>query len=293
MQPTADDNHIGNLGADLYFAGIISSSMLSTSKAQTPSDVPATCPTGQCTWPPYTTLALCTSVYNITSSLEYQASNTSSTFKTVTLPNIKLTDDYLTMWTTTVFGSGAKIIGHTGQQANTTLLPLNNTQTPILDLAHIYLAYYDPCLSSKMDGFRQKEAWQAYKTSIGLCLQTMSTSYNGSTNTSVIASHKDANWTLSSSGNWWNATHPSAPNNTFAVRPYVTEFMAGQIGMSFNVSGSYIPGGDNYLYGSIFGATITNDIYGSDMFKCSNSTEYGLNGFRRRIDNLVNSINNG
>jgi len=58
------------------------------------------------------------------------------------------------------------------------------------------------------------------------------------------------------------------------------------------MSASFKYAGYKYLYGSIFGSNFTADIHSEDALKCSNSTEYGMDGFAKRVNYLVAGINN-
>ncbi|PVH93549.1 hypothetical protein DM02DRAFT_733063 [Periconia macrospinosa] len=283
-------------GADLYLSSIMLSSMTSTTGIQTPSNVPANCPTGQCSWSDYTTLALCTSLSNITTDLIYQSTDIGDL---ITLPGITNMDKriFRTMSLTTVFGNGRETLGFSGQRANLSTLALNKTGNVIQDLAQVYLSYYDPCLADRnLTAYRRTENWRAYKASVGLCLQTLSTNYNSSTNTSIISSHRDVVWENKKDEfniSYWHTNHPSAPGDDFSIRESTADYIGGQLGMLFNISASAAPGGVNYLFGSVAGTAVTNDLYGTNPLVCSNNTENGLKGFTKRLDNLVNSINNG
>lgn len=274
------------------------------SPLQTPSDVHAVCPTGQCTWPPYTTLALCTSISDVSQQLIWQQSNVSEKIGYITLPGMTAAteDNGQTMWLTTIFRTSDNGLTHyMGRSANSSHFYINNTDNTMAD---IYLAYIDPCLVEQKGEFlpqddpfvAQKQAWRAYKASIRVCLQTLSTKFNGSTDTSIVSSYTNITWERQENNNSlpeWHASHPSAPGDVFTMPDRTAQFLGGQVAMTFNMSASIIPGGDAYMYGSIFGSSFLKDIYGLNPLACSNNTEdYGLQGFTKRLGYLATGLTN-
>jgi hypothetical protein len=111
-----------------------------------------------------------------------------------TLPGITVNNEYLTAWLTTVFGNGYGI-GYSGQQANITTpeLTLTNSDSNLHDVAHVYFAYQDPYLMKGPDNMSNVsnvsiDSWRALKGTLRLCLQTLNTTRNTSTETTVLES---------------------------------------------------------------------------------------------------------
>lgn len=273
------------------------------------SDINAICPSEQCTWEPYTTLALCYSTEDISSQLIEQPEQTgrSELAKDYTLPGIIVSQgtEFLTAWLTTVFGNGNETIDYIGQQANVTIpeLKLTNSDSNLDDLAHIYLTYQDPCLMKGQDDL-SIDSWRALKGTLRLCLQTLKTTRNTSTDTTVIESFTNLTWeqsinnTLDQTSNnafreygVWSTSLGDAADK-FAIDVQTTELIAGQIATSFNFSASFRPGGDNYLYGSMFASNFVSEVLGPEPLVCPNSTEYGIHGFDKRIANVAIGMTN-
>lgn len=182
---------------------------------------------------------------------------------------------------------------------------LKNPDSNLDDLAHIYMGYQDPCLMKQWDDF-SKESWKAFKGSIRLCLLTLNTTYNISTETTVVRSHTDLQWNalleprqpvlspnsppVRDKGNW--TTHLPESSENFTIDFATAEIIAGQLATSFNMSASFFPGGDNYLDGSMFASSLIGEIIGPDPLKCPNSTENGFKGFENRMHNIAVSMTN-
>ncbi|PVI02014.1 hypothetical protein DM02DRAFT_590107 [Periconia macrospinosa] len=277
-------------GADQYLANAIISSMAVNSKDIT--DNPAVCPSGQCKFPSYTTLALCHSIENVTSQLVKQPTNATTDSKQVTLPGFKVsTEKSLTFWGTTLFRYENQTRVE-GQRANETMLSLNRSNSKMDDLAHIYLAYHDPCLTTDAGMQFHPNSWRAYKATIRLCLQTRSTEVNSaSTRTTVTQTHLELPWHYNAAGSFWSTHLDDNPNN-YTIDFGSPEQIGQQIALLFNVPGSWIRGGDKYLYNDNSGSNLVADILGNDVEKCPNTTGYGFEGFTRRVAHVTNGVTN-
>lgn len=177
-------------------------------------------------------------------------------------------------------------------------LQLTNPDSNLDDLAHIYLVYQDPCNGiNGVEDFR-KETYKAFKGTVRLCLQTLRTTHNSSTETVATASHTNLTWVGTSKepvsvnspidGNW--TTHLN--DEEFVIDYATTLLIGGQLATSLNFSASYVTGGDNYLYGSIFATSLTSEVIGPDPLVCPNSTEYGLKAFDKRLANVAIGLTN-
>ena len=289
------------IGVDINITNAINTAMLANSPDL--SDVRAFCPTGQCSWDPYTTLGVCTSTEDISAQLIYQKDNDTSPFKRniVTLPGVTVSP-YPTFWTTTVFGFGNGTIGQGGQLAERNAFDLKNPDSNLDDLAQIYLAYQDPCLrKGEADHENKLESWRAFKGKVRLCLQTLKTDFNTSTNTTVIQSRTDLTWNGTENFIFldWNKgplaswkTRLSNNQEEFSMGMVASLFIGGQIAKTFNMSGIFVPEGDNYVYGNLLVPDFVTDIYGPEPLVCLNSTEIGFKGFTRRLGNIAIGLTN-
>lgn len=220
-------------------------------------------------------------------------------FEFVSLPGITVSGtgegDYPTMWLTTVFGSGNGTLASRGQQADihNPGLQLDSPESNLDDIAHLYLAYQDPCLmKGELD--KTMESWKAFKGTVRLCLQTLKTTHNSSTDTSLLKSHTNLTWNPSTgpeshSNQNWTTTFE---NEDFAVDAATLELVGGQIATSFNFSASFMPGGDNYLYGSMFASNFMSEVLGPDPLICPNGTGFGREAFDKRLGNVATGLTN-
>jgi hypothetical protein len=253
-------------------------------------------------------LGLCYNTEDISSQIIEQVNQTQVEWPDeYTLPGIlvKQGQVFLTAWLTTVFGNGNGTIGYIGQEANITNpeLQLTNPDSNVDDLAHVYLMYQDPCLM-KGQFDHSKASWRALKGTLRLCLQTLETTRNTSTETTVMESFSNLTWSqsINNTGNvptsnafreygLWTTSLASTAED-FTIDVHTTELIAGQIATSFNFSASFVPGGDNYLYGSMFASNFVSEVLGPTPLVCPNSTEYGIAGFDKRIANVATGITN-
>jgi hypothetical protein len=289
---------------DPYLSNAVISSMAATSESPPPAN-PAVCPSGQCTFPPYTTLALCHSTEDITSQLLSQPWNDTGYPTAVSLPGMTIyrTYDVKTFWVTTIFGDEQNTTHSLGLETDPALRSLKHPNSSMDDLAHIYLAYHDPCLTDTTDAstlFNPKN-WRAYKATLRLCLQTRSTEFNISTTTKVVQNHSDTQWEHLEDPRqgphchgvcqyWSTNLKDSSDNYTIGLNS--TWKLGKQIGTSFNVSGAWLTHGYSNIFGGTVGSTLVADIMGNDVFKCPNATEYGFEGFTRRIAHIANGVTN-
>lgn len=292
-----------SLGTDHYLVNAIVTSMLTTSENITGN--PAICPSGKCNFPPYTSLALCHSTEDITSQLINQTFNwTIPQFRNwFTLPGITVPtkETYLSFWTSTVW-SYEDFLRTAGLPADKSALSLAFEGSPMDDVAHIYLAYNDPCLTRDREMAYYPEAWRAYKAKIRICLQTRSTTFNLSTSTSINRTLLDAPWerivedkkieTGTQTIEFWSA-HMDGFTDNYTIGVSFLSWIGDQISRSFEVSSSFLYQGDNYIYGGgDGGASFVTDIMGTDPTKCHNSSGYGFEGFTKRVRHVTNGVTN-
>lgn len=177
-------------------------------------------------------------------------------------------------------------------------LQLTNPNSNLDDLAHIYLVYQDPCKIQGVGDYT-KDTFKAFKGSVRLCLQTLQTAHDSSTYTTVQASFENLTWTAPNgtppprsvsqvNGNWTTRLG----EEDFTIDYATTELIGGQLATSFNFSASFMTGGDNYLYGSVFATSFHSEVVGPNPLACTNSTVHGLPAFDKRVANIAIGLTN-
>jgi hypothetical protein len=210
------------------------------------------------------------------------------------------------MFVITVFGTGNGTIGYVGQEAdvNATELQLANTESNLDDLAHLYLAYEDPCLME--NGYHPRiKYWRAFKGTVKLCLQTLKTIHNSSTHTEVADSHTNLTWTPSNNLTWnfnrefppygdnypnWNWT-TEFRNEDYTFDAMAAESLGAQLATFFNTSASFSPG-DQYLFGSKQASDFIFELQGTDPMVYPNGTGHGREAFEKRLANIATGLTN-
>lgn len=312
----------------------ITTSMFTTS--QTAPRAPAECPSGSCTFD-YTTLALCHTVTDVTSQLH--PNWTVPARLTMHIPGINVTSESYNFWTSATYSNGETLpersygmpmfINKTKSGAatllgknfgnNTTPLTLNNTNTNINDLAHIYLAYQDVCLWSDKTGLgesKNPKSWRAYKATLGLCLKTLSTRVDATTsNTTEHEVHTKLRWTKLENPSpvnpnvslpfWSTSLKNSSSDNSgddtaYTMTLATAEKIGRQIAKLWDIQASFTVGGDNYVYGNMLAPTFVSEILGPEALQCpggDNATtpdgvRYGHDSFNNRIDRIALGVTN-
>jgi hypothetical protein len=161
------------------------------------SDITGTCSTGQCSWEPYTTLAICTETEDKTSEL-ISYSNRTSKVQYPTLPEVQNgfseRDNQTTFFVKTFKYSGNRTLLNYRPGPETP----NNTDSNLPDLAHIYALYSDPCnpgVAETSEERNKVKNWKAYKARVRYCLQTLdSKTDNSSSTTKIVESKTDLQW---------------------------------------------------------------------------------------------------
>jgi hypothetical protein len=171
-----------------------------------PSTVSGSCPTPNCTWHPYTSLAFCPSlVENVSSTIQKQCVNltfgdddTQYTFCNVTTNNLavnSISGVSCPSENIGVYSVSQNVFGKDTNSSTTS----NDGKTE-LKLVDIFAIYQKTENSSSLDSINafkscQSSEFIALKASISLCLQTFQTSMtNGSTNTTVVENHTTLGW---------------------------------------------------------------------------------------------------
>lgn len=252
--------------------------MVTTSKDITAN--PAVCPSGECTFDQYTTLALCHSTEDVTSQLR------DGSLKTEGPTGF---GGNASFWASTIFSSMRGDIGGSGPVLNISEDSLEHGNSKMNDLAHIYLTYQDPCLERKTDVHTSLDPNKShtYKATFRMCLQTRSTNFNVSTSTRVDKTHIDLPW--ENSQNAWSVRLDN-DSEGYRISDRSIYTIGSQFAKSFNVSGTFSGGPVNYLYGIDSGSSLATDIIGPNPGLCPNATGYGFEGFTRRMEHIAAKI---
>ncbi|KAF2712999.1 hypothetical protein K504DRAFT_370562 [Pleomassaria siparia CBS 279.74] len=256
------------------------------------SNVTGNCPNDRCTWEPYTSLGICYTTEDITSTItDYKGNLTVSQRQPVIEASVfgdknTNTSPY---WT---FGSTALYFTDGAELTQESIPTPNNTDSNFPDIADIYVLYYDPCHDGTTD-YRESKNWRAFKATTRLCLQTLQSSFNASMNTTMLSSRSDLTWVLSASADTLDEQYcVEEKGEIFCIDRPTLRVLGGQMSINFNTTGSLIPGGDDY-YGARWSPNLVQDILGAPATKCNNATAgLGYEGFSNRIRNIAVAMTN-
>jgi hypothetical protein len=255
------------------------------------SNVTASCPSDRCTWEPYTSLGICFDTEDITSSVIAPTKENATSLSPMEISGQDIVFSEFTRDFT--FGSAALFFSARDpddEQQKPRPTP-NKTDSTFPDIADIFLLYYDPCLGLH----NETSSWKAFRANTRLCLQTLNSTFSSSTTTTVIDSKSDLTWKLSNTSfegtdlnQQWCTEHKS---ENFCIDRGTLQAMGGQVALTFNNSASLIPGGDDY-YETRWSPNLVHDVLGSAPTECSNETGLGLDGFKKRVQNVAISMTN-
>jgi hypothetical protein len=280
------------------------------------SDLTAECRNGKCSWEPYTTLALCSTVEDISSTVNVSVSNTNSTWKAnFTVPAIDASKNtsnlagypgYSLFWAYATTGSYLKTLFDQVDDMNT-----NMTQ---LKVSEAYLVYLPPCdIINQTRPTRPYDwspsapranasLWRVYKATFSVCLQTLESSVqNGRTVTRKLESDLKPEW---------HVKHTIANANTKGDdTTYFTDFGLNKERFSIDFASihslrillsSFITGNSSgydvqeSTHSSIWEAGLVADVLGANPDTClfkSDGTK-GFAGWKKRIQSLADSATN-
>lgn len=254
------------------------------------SNVTSKCPGSRCTWEPYTTLALCYSVEDVTSTLvvHKQGQVDRTVFSPAALdqyraPPKETSDDwgwFDTFWTAAVY--------------------FGNIDVPwSYNLSHVadaFIVVFDPCKNPDLDNgnstahWNNTSVWTAYRGTFSLCLQTLNSSFAGSSmNTTIIQTKQavDLHWDDVEG----YCTSIDGDPVRYCMDGYAVHSLGATIESVFSGSASLLNGGSNeYTTDWIF--VLAQDILGPSPNLCNKGPHVGLNGFSRRLNNLATSLTN-
>ncbi|CAO2648636.1 Nn.00g079030.m01.CDS01 [Neocucurbitaria sp. VM-36] len=265
------------------------------------SEVTGTCPAERCIWPPYTTLAVCTVVSDVSTLLRQNGadSRNGTDRERPQLGNIVLqgvTPNALNANSTfrsATFAYWSESFGEEEAMSERQTPPNSNDTIP--DIAQVYTWYLDPCLQATVDPYENEGEvanWRAFKVSFKLCLQTFETSSATTTESNLLSTEYDLAWSKGSGLGLDDGlfASPKGSSESFGMEEYVLEAIGGQIASTFNVSYDYnLP--ESYGSQAAEIARVMVPRYNYTNGQCTD-TGFGLDGFRRRVDNVAMSLTN-
>jgi hypothetical protein len=187
-------------------------------------------------------------------------------------------------------------------------------------IADVYLIYFPTCAATEnqpgvprnnvlVEAKVNLSNWKAFKGSFNLCVQSLTTSNtNGTTKTDVVRRMDYGPWKLS--GSWENHTGEStrgAFEVVYYTDPGTSPPPTGKLPYSMDVeslaaladlmrltlNGSATLG-PNLIkqWSNPEQIILAQDIYGPDSEICTPSPNLGIEGFRRRLENIAVSLTN-
>ena len=265
---------------DLYLAAAINAGLFDNSK--TLDDVTGSCPTDQCTWDPYFTMAICTSqLEDVTSTIIDRGGDnspeTNYRFSVPALgndPRVSSAAEGITFWMRSLYFGGS---------SNTS----NETALTLPDIEEIVVLFASPCAIAKFNTSLQA-SWTAFRGTLSLCLQKLNSTYiDGFMNTTVLYTYRDINWQQTEQDVYCGQLN----NTSERYCIYSLENIAAEIATFFTGNASLKPGGDNY-YSSLPIEVLATDILGTDPTICNNKSDIGLHGFTRRLNTTALALTN-
>jgi hypothetical protein len=257
---------------------------------KTLSDVIGNCSAEACKWNEYTTLAVCASVEDVSSQGQVRKERFSISGTSWEPPSQGLSGQPDTFWMAAPF------------QALTNL-----TNGKMLPISDIFMAYYPQCndqnqtrgdLEQWRSQLSDASNWKAFKGTLNLCLQTLSSTYNNTMNTTVTETYKDLTWKSTDPKNTFSQTGAVCLSEPFRGKDYCVgerDLMQWPSSLQRTLEGAAAIHGDwdNYYTGQ-WVPNIVADIIGPNPVMCDPNLGpgYGLEGFTRRINNIAIAMTN-
>lgn len=261
------------------------------------SNVSGTCSTSQCTWGNHTTLAVCSSVEDISSTtLTFNGSVSIQELKdrNRTLKDI-VGRNAATFWTDSLFFPSAN-----PARTNTSRETKPNSKG-MPSLAEVYVVYWPSCngTTALKSERTDPKSWRALKGTLNLCMLTLdANTTNGVMNTTVLDRQIDVFEPVSGyKDNAVNISYyctPTGQEPRSCIDGSWWSSYARQLAQTFSGSAYFEPGGDNYVY-SQSAMTLAQDVLGVDPVSCGNMSltdHEGFKGFDMRLNNVATSMTN-
>jgi hypothetical protein len=255
------------------------------------SEITGNCQAELCRWEDYTTLAVCATIEEVSSQGEMY--NTSSKFPGFRLrgmswsPPEQLGTNSDTFWMTAPFGDSSNV-----------------TKETLRPIADVFVAHYPQCNDqgkSRGDSKQFKEQlnfasnWKAYKGTFNLCLQTLSSTYNNTMNTTIIETQKDLKWKSKTPGGLNGTVCLSQPHKgeNFCVGSHDLQQWSTSLARTLEGAATLYADADNYYKGQ-WVPNIVGDILGPTPAACDPTLgpHFDRDGFTRRVNNIAISMSN-
>lgn len=291
---------------------------------QSLSEVTGNCPTADCSWTPYTSLGVCLSTEDISSTLVDKSAQAN-----MSRPN------YVKNLTVAELDSLPGYTRDSGQISDTeefwmgavSMMPraLDNPAffhgRPPSTIADVYVIYLPPCAvwnntpgsanDSQSSGQGREDQWlqarnetknwRAFRGTLSLCIRDFNSSIaRGVPRTTVLSRRDDFIWKYFSRSWYSNPSSPvvydewvegRAGNESYYMSLWGMEAIGARLRTVFNGTASLKFGGDNY-YTSPSILTVVGDMYGPNPIDCSLDPGLGIHGFEKRLSNVAISLTN-
>ncbi|KAH7363700.1 hypothetical protein BKA66DRAFT_573396 [Pyrenochaeta sp. MPI-SDFR-AT-0127] len=294
----------GNYGIDTTLSGAV---LAGIATSHSLSDVSAQCATNDCRWPSYPTLAICSTVEDVSSQLileeVFQDPDPEFVFyledMNMTLPIPEL---------------------YNPEQGNPTFagptdfwmatLPAwrrNHVNVRPNSIADVYITYFSACRATNNTFGKPAEDelsmaranltnWRAFRGSFELCVHNLTTSIiNGATNTSIVERVDKQPWIARGEDNV--VLYAEAGNTSSSDRvPFsidVSSLLALGDVMRLTLNGSAkMRAKSDKKWENSEQIILAQDVYSADPEICSPGPNTDINGFRNRMQNIALSLTN-
>lgn len=272
---------------------------------QSYSNVTGHCPTDQCSWEEFNTLAVCISVEDVSSTIviDHQDDGipvfTVQALKDINRPPPEGESGVrFTFWADTLHFPGP-LDDLTQNVSTTTTVPHNG----IAALAETYILYYPACENKKPENEivrpvrSNPKEWRALKGTMNICLQTLQATYtDGGMNTTIIREIQEMNWTpkppVTIKGEDLIQTCAEHNGEEYCFWGQNWSQYGRRISEVFNGTAVLIEDGDDSYDPEDWMITLANDILGSSPSSCNGSKPLHFKGFETRYNNVAISITN-
>lgn len=277
------------------------------------SDLSAACPLYSCSWESYTTLALCSTVEDISASLKVTDWNeTNPRFVNLTIPELEKFQNQSDIQTGYVMNSLFWVYStHAPELPDipTASRYEGSTHLTQLKVSEAYLVYIPPCDATikEPDKFplftprSNSSLWRAYKATFSVCLQTLWTNVeNGKTITRAFDGPQTTEWQFKEielDAKTRDVSYYTDFGDETKERYSINYRTLDQIN---NILGSFLRGNSSgydfgdIVHSSIWEAGLTSDILGTSPGTCDFKSDptKEFSGWQKRVQSLSDSVTN-
>jgi hypothetical protein len=270
------------------------------------SNISAPCSTTYCAWQNYSTLAICSSVEEVSSDIyEYYTNDTGvGWFPHFTLRQLDARQPGIVRQNEGDYDFLVASLSYKNPFGYSTT---NTTDDRMSDMVNVFTLFHDPCLQSGREGWDyayNASTFRAFKGTLRLCVQTLDSTFNNTMNTTVVMTHDDLVWQKTNVTYMVDSQVHEGPHKlctSLGVDKQLhcveeigfLQEVGWQILHQFNSSGKIgVPSGDAYLDGNQWTQNLLSDVLGLAPTECSNETGIGMEGFKARIENMAIAMTN-